>query len=121
MRELQFQVDPGVAAGFASARRGISDTLDNPLGAYTTPAVREATERAAYGDLAQQEGAATNQASYQNQGLDLARKEDLAQMTAPRIVQSGGSSSGYNTQLVQQPSILNSAIGGAASVGAAAL
>lgn len=42
-------------------------------------------------------------------------------MLLPRLMQTGGTSSGYNTQVYQQPSIWGSVIQGAATVGAAML
>ena len=42
-------------------------------------------------------------------------------MLLPHLVQAGGATSGFNTQIVQQPSIWSSIIGGIGAAGAGAL
>lgn len=121
LRDLNLtETDPGIGYTYGAAKQRIGESFNNPYGAYTTPAIREATERSAYGDLAQQEGAATQEAAFQNRGLDLARKQALAGMTAPTLVQTGGSFNGTGTQQ-QTGGVLNQIIGGVASAGSAAL
>jgi hypothetical protein len=120
LREMKFEVDPSVSAKYAQANRQVSEGFNNPAGAYTTPAVREAVQRSAKMRLAQGEAQELREGGHQNQSLDYARKAAVAEMTAPRLTQSG--QSGYGTQVVQPgPSTAGQIAQGAAGVASAAL
>jgi hypothetical protein len=99
-RSWQPEADPSIPYRFARARQDISSTRSNPYGSYTTPAVREAAQRTAYGNLQQQEGQAMQEGQAdvnQQRGTQLGA---LASLTSPHIVQTGssGTSSGNSTQ-----------------------
>lgn len=125
-RNFQFSHDPRIPYTFARAMERVRDTYANPLGGATTPQLRDATLRAASEDIGQQEGQAYAEEGRSLQGLDFARLMDVAQMTAPRFVQTGGtsnssgtssgSSSGTSTQS-QNP--LNAIASGGSSIGSA--
>lgn len=117
---MKFEVDPSVSAKYAQANQQLSEGFNNPAGAYTTPAVREAVERSGKMRLAQGEAQELREGGYQSQAMDYARKAAVAELTGPRLTQSG--QSGYNTQaMAPGPSAAGQVAQGAASVASAAL
>jgi hypothetical protein len=122
MRNFQFSADPRVPYSFARTRQNIGATYDNPLGAYTHPAIRDAAQRASFEDVGQQEAQALREENYTRQGLDYARTADVAAMTQPRIVQqsSSGTSSGTNNaNTTQSQNPLGSIVQGGSAIGSA--
>lgn len=119
LRDMKFEVDPSVSAKYAQANKQLDEGFNNPLGGYTTSAVRDATARAGHMKLAQGEAQETREAGFQNQSLDYARKAAVAEMTAPRLTQSG--QSGYGSQVVQSQGMGGQIAQGAATVASAAL
>lgn len=122
MRDFKFEQDPRLSYSFARAAQRLGDTYNNPMGGYTTPQLRDARLRAGYEDLAQEEGQAVREDSYARQGLDYARKVDVAGMTQPRLAQtsSSGNSSGTSSGTIQQTqSPLNSIIQGGSAISSA--
>lgn len=116
-RTHEFQTDPSIPYRYQAARTRLRDSFNNPIGAYTTADVREKTERAGDMELTQQEGEASQESNFANQALEAGRLSDLAGLTAPRIVQTGGT----QNSTVTQPFNWGSVISGAAGIGAAAL
>lgn len=116
-RKWEPQVDPGIGYQYARARDDLKDTYDNPLGAYTTPAVKEAALRSGLKDLNQQEGQAFRAGEYDVNAQKLGQLGGVAELTAPRIVQSGSTGS----QTTPGQSIWPTIISSAAGVGASAL
>lgn len=94
LRNFQFRSDPRLPHTFARARQNVEGTYDNPTGGFTTPQIKDANLRTAYEDIGQQEGQAYREENYGRQGLDYSRLADIAQMTAPRLTQTGGTSTG---------------------------
>lgn len=124
MRDFQFTADPRVPYTFAKTRSNLAESYNNPMGANTTPAIRDAALRASYEDIGQQEGQALREENYARQGLDYARRADVATMTQPRMVQTSqsGTSSGTSSgNTVQSQGILPSLISGGSAVGSALL
>lgn len=128
LRDFEFTADPRVGYSFARTRRNVADSYSNPYGSYTTPALRDAMLRSQLEDIGQQEAQALSEENYARQGLQYAQRADVANMTQPRMVQTGGSgtssgtSSGSGTSNVQQSGgALGSIIGGGSNVGAALL
>jgi hypothetical protein len=124
VRNFQFQHDPRISYSFARAAQRIGDTYRNPLGGATTPQIRDASQRAAYGDLATEEAQALREENYGLQGLDYARRVDVAGMTQPRLAQTSSSgtssSSGSGTSNIQQStSPLGSIISGGSGIAGA--
>jgi len=114
--KMRGQVDPRIRATFAGARADLKDSFLNPMGAYTTPAIRDATMRNGNAQLAQQEAQALSEADFTANGSEFDRLLALSQLTAPKLVQTGGSSTA-----TQSGGIAQGIIGGAASIGSAAL
>lgn len=113
LRNFQFQGDPRLPYTFARTRQRVSDTYRNPLGGHSTPQLEDAYKRAAFEDIGQQEAQAYREENFGRQGVELARLEDIAQLSAPRTVQTGGTSSSSGTATTQQqPSILDSVVKG---------
>src|SRR5688500_3604924 len=98
-RNFQFGSDPRIGYAFARSRKNAAESFANPLGGYTTPQLRDAMLRAGDADSSQQEAQAYAEESHARQGLEYARRADLAQLTAPRLVTRGnsGRSSGTST------------------------
>src|SRR5687768_17165860 len=78
MRDFQFTADPRVGYSFARTRRNIGDTYANPMGSYTTPALRDAMLRVNLEDIGQEEGQALREENYARQGLEYAKRADVA-------------------------------------------
>src|SRR5689334_23110793 len=113
MRDFQFTNDPRVGYSFSRTRQNLKDSYANPFGGNVTPALRDAMQRAGFEDLGQQEAQSLREEDYARQGLEYAKRADVAQMTQPRLVQesqSGTSSGSANTNTVQIPSMLPSLI-----------
>lgn len=116
LRNTKFEEDPGIGHQFALLKEKAHNSYLNPLGPYTTPDVREKQLRATDMGINQEEAAAHRQGAYDVNQLDYAKKVGLAGLTAPKLVQTGG------TQTTTAPSdIWGQLIGGAAGVGSAAI
>jgi hypothetical protein len=107
VRNFQFQHDPRISYNFARAAQRIGDTYRNPLGGATTPQIRDADLRSRYGDLATEEAQAQREENYGLQGLDYARRVDVAGMTQPRLAQTSQSGSSSGTSNIQGTSSTN--------------
>lgn len=116
VRNFKISADPRIPYAFANAKRNIAGTYRNPLGANQTSATRDASQRATYQDLAQQESEASNESYQGTQGARLGQALAVAGMTAPRLVQTGQSGSQSGTQNVTT-SPIDSIIQGAAGIG----
>jgi len=108
-RDWQPQIDPSIPYRFAHERTHLQDSFNNPLGQYTTPAIREATQRSAEGDLMQQEGQAMREGQYDVNNQMGAKQSYLAGLTAPRTSTSSGTGASSGTgSSVYTPSLLDS-------------
>lgn len=115
LEKMKATVDPSIAYNFAERKRGFEESFKNPLGAYTTPAVRDAATRAHSERMAQGESQAIQESQQRADDTNYGRASTVAGMTAPQLVQTGGTS----TQSQGWGSILGSVIGAAGQVGAA--
>lgn len=107
-RDWQPQTDPTIPYRFAHERTHLQDSFNSPLGQYTTPAVREATQRAAEGDLMQQEGQAMREGAADVNAQTGAKQGYLAGLTAPRTATSSGSGTSAGTgSSVYSPSLMD--------------
>lgn len=97
IRDWKPMADPSISYAFGRAQNAIRDSFNNPLGADTPAAVKDAIERASYGQLGQAEAAVRGDEAFRNNSMDLSRRMYLDERTAPRIVQTGGTSSGTST------------------------
>jgi len=107
-RDWQPQADPSIPYRYANAKTQLDQSFSNPLGQYTTPAVREATQRAAGGDLMQQEGEAMRESQYDVNAQTGAKQGFLASLTAPRTSTSSGTGASSGTgSSTYTPSIMD--------------
>lgn len=119
-RQFQFSVDPRIKQIYGAASKSNTDSYSSPIGGYYPPQMRDASIRSGQARIADQEADATNTATQGLQGQQYAQKIGLAGLTAPQIVQTGGSGTGSQQgTTTQTQSILPALIGGAAQVGAA--
>lgn len=136
LRGYSEQIDPAIGAQHSRRQTNLRSSYQNPLGQYTTPAMRDAALRSQEGELEQDYGQAQRNAYGDQQGRRGQRLAGLAALTAPVQQQTGStgtttessstsgdySGSGSNTGSSSQSTpLLPSILGGAASVGAAAL
>lgn len=118
---FQFQHDPRIPNAFARQRQGAHDSFANPMGGFTTPALRQATLRASDEDSVQNEAQALQNENYGFQTAKYGQLYDQAGLKRPNVVQTGGttntsgSSSGTGTSVTQQPFDWNGVIQGGAS------
>lgn len=120
VRDFKITADPRIPYLYGSAKRNIAGTYRNPLGANQTAATRDAGQRTQFADLAQSEAEASNESYQGTQGARFGQKLSVAQMTAPRLVQSGQSGSQSGTQTVTK-SPFDTIMEGAAGMGSALL
>lgn len=111
-RGFKFQSDPRIPYTFSRAYQRAKDTYDNPTGGASTPQMRDATLRATAEDLGQEESQAYREENYGRQALEYGKLADVAQMTAPRLTQTSGTTSGTGTQQTN-PGLLNTVMQGA--------
>lgn len=116
--DLKGKISPIIRSSYAGARSSLNDSFQNPLGAHTTPAIRDATLRAGNADLSQQEAGALAASDHAAGEADFGRQAMIAGMTAPQLVQTGGTSQGTSQQ---SGGIGQAILGSVAGVGGAAL
>ena len=109
-------LQPALDAQYDRAQQRGEAEINSAYNARVAPEARMGMLGNLRRNLLADKGAALAQGAYQNKDLELRRKLALAEMTMGRPLQTG--SSGYNSQVIQQPGILGSVIGGAATVGA---
>lgn len=111
------EADPSRPYQFARQRRDILNLYNNPLGAYTTPELREQMTKSALEENAQQEGQSALEENAQLNNAKGQKLGSLAALTAPQLQQS--KQSGFESQQKQGSGLLNSLVGGGLSVVAA--
>lgn len=121
MRSFQFERDPRIPYAFANARNKLEQGYNSPTGGYTNPQIRDAQIRSGSRGLAQDESQALREENVGFQGMKFGQKAAVAGMTAPRVVQTGGTSSGTGTSTQTQSPGIDSFIQGGASMGSALL
>lgn len=90
LRGWQPEKDPTIPYTFGRMRQEQRDAFKSPYGAYTTPAIRDATLRASDMEIGQQEAQANRQSQYDVNSQTYAKDALLAGATAPRLTQTGG-------------------------------
>lgn len=98
LRSAQFTIDPTIPYRSASARNELDRNLQNPLGGYSTPSMRDAIARSGRRRIDQDESQANREGSFDVNRLNYARDASIAGMTAPVLTQTGSTSSGTGTQ-----------------------
>jgi hypothetical protein len=116
LRSMDIQEDPGIGHQFALLKENVHNSYMNPLGAYTTPDVREKQLRATDMDINQQETQAHRVGQYDVNQQRIGKQTGLAALTAPKLAQTGGTQT-----TTQSGDILGQIIGAGAQVGSAAL
>lgn len=93
--------DPSIQGRFATAEEDIRRSKMDPLGAYTTPFVRERATLSNLLTLGSQKDKAIREDRFRAENDRFGRQVTAASLTAPRFVQQGsttsGSSSGTST------------------------
>lgn len=107
--------DPTIPYSFARQREDYGNSFLNPLGAYTSPAVREAANRIAGERLSQTQNVAQQASLAEAQQRAFGQQAAVAGMLQPQLVQSGG------TTMQTIPFDWMSALGVGANVGIAAM
>lgn len=97
LRNRKFQVDPGISAQYSGLRSRLAKSFNSPTGAYYNPQVQEGILRSRNESLGQQEGQAFREGQFDVNKLNYGRDVAVAGMTAPQLVQTGGTSSGTGT------------------------
>ena len=115
-KSLKDKINPMIRSQFAGQRDQLNSQFQNPLGAHTTQAMRDATLNAGNENLNQNEALALTNAEYMANQSDFERQMAIAGMTAPQLVNTGGTS----TQ-VSSPGVMGllTAFSGGAGQGAA--
>lgn len=122
LSEWQPTANPGVGYAFASAKSALGNSFANPAGGYTTPELRDRILRSGLSDLAMKESQARSAAQYDVNNQNYAKLSTLANLTNPRLVQTGGTSSGTgNSTMTQSGGVLESILGGALGAGSSLL
>jgi len=112
---MKGRINPIIRGQYAGARRDLDKSFVNPMGAYTTQAMRDATLQAGRDELGQQEALAIQGAEFAADGSDFERQLAIAGLTSPRMVQTGGT-----TRESDPMGFLSGLISGGAQVGSAA-
>ncbi len=97
LRNFQFSADPSVGYAFGSAKSAIGNSFNNPLGGVYSPQMRDAILRGSLSDLAMKESQAKTEANQALQGQQFGQRAAVAGLTAPRLVQTGGSGTSAGT------------------------
>lgn len=98
VRDFKPQADPGISYSFARAKNNLRSSFDNPLGAYTPAAVRDAMQFQGEQDLAQQEAQVLRESDRDNNEREFQKRLSVAGMTAPRLVQTGATGTATESQ-----------------------
>lgn len=120
---FQFEHDPRIGNAFSRQRTAAHESFHNPMGGFTTPALRQSILRASDEDSTQNEAQANMNENFGFQGMKYGQLYDQANLKRPNTVQTGGTtnssgtSSGTSTTQVQQPFDFNSIIQGGAGIG----
>lgn len=110
----KFEVDPGLHAQYSTLRNRLKAGFNNPLGADYSPEVRDAIMRSGEENLGRDEANANRSGQFDVNRLNYSRDATVAGMSAPQLVQTGGTSTGTGT-VTQNPSIMSGIMQGAAA------
>ena len=110
---LRGAVDPQIRYDYANARTDFNSQFHNPSGKYTTQAERDAMHRAGLKEMAQDETNDTVQGAFDANDNDFQRQKALAQLTAPKLVQTGGTTTSTQGGL---GTFTDAILGGAANI-----
>lgn len=111
--------DPTIPYTFANMRENVSNRLDNPFGHNYSPEVAEAMRYSQIGMIDQAQGQANREDAYNRRMAKTQGLAASAQMRAPQLVQTGGTST--TTHNPGMGNIIMQGISAGASLGSAAL
>lgn len=111
---MKATTDPTIPFRAAKQRQAMTQSYQNPFGSASTPATMEAMGRATNQAMDQQEAAETAASQFQADQSNFARQATIAGMTAPRLVQTGGTQT-------QSGDVLSGILNAGAQLGSAAL
>jgi len=109
--------DPSIGYNYAQRREDYNNSFQNPLGAQTSSAVRDAATRVGGQRMSQDENNAMQSSRFANNEAKFGRQATVAGLTAPQLTSTG--SSGNATQ--STPFNWGGLISSGASMGASAL
>lgn len=92
LQAMKAKADPNIPYYAATERKRLENSYSNPFGSYTPPAVQEALRRNTSQGLAQQEAQAMAESQFNADNANFNRQAMVAQMTQPKFVQTGGTS-----------------------------
>lgn len=90
LKEFKATTDPTIPFHYAARRQELENSYQQPIGSYTTPAVREAANRSAGQALDMEQAAATQASQFNADNTNYGRNVTVAQMTSPQLIQTGG-------------------------------
>lgn len=90
--------DPAIQYHYARRRGDIDRSYNNPFGAEYSPEMRDAITRGQKSELDQEHGAALSADAFRRRQLKQQQLYQLAGLTSPRMVQTGGSTTGTVSQ-----------------------
>lgn len=102
--------DPTIPYAYAQKREDAQNSFNSPLGAYTTPAVRDAASRVSNERLGMEENAAIQGSNFRNQNAEFQRQLGVVGATQP-----------LQTGATQSQSLIPGLITAGAGLGSAAL
>jgi len=89
--------DPAIAQRFAGMEEDVRRSKMDPLGAFTTPFVRERSQLSDILKLGATRDKAMREDAFNQQQGAFSKKLAAAQMTGPRLIQTGSTSSGNSS------------------------
>lgn len=92
------KADPTIPFRFARAKQNLDNGLNSKFGADYAPETREAMKYSRGNELDQEHGLALQQDAYRRQQQKFGNLYQMAGLTQPRVVQTGGSSQGTVSQ-----------------------
>jgi hypothetical protein len=94
------QINPAIQGAFGGIENEIKGSYNDPMGSYTTNAVREKSLRSNLMQMGTEKAKAMNEGYFDANQRKFGEKVTAAGMTAPQLVQTGSTSSG--SQVTQQ-------------------
>lgn len=89
--------DPAIANRYAAMEQNVIRSKADPLGAYTTPFVRERAQLSQRNSLLAERDKAMREDAFNREQNQFGRLATAASMTAPRFAQTGGTTSGTSS------------------------
>lgn len=124
---MQFEHDPRISNAYARERTNLASTYNNPMGGFYSPQLKDAILASKGEDITQRESEALREENQGFQGMKYAQAHDVASFSAPKTVQTGGSStstgtsSGNSNAVLKEPFSIDPFIQGGSAMGSALL